>query len=402
MKTLASVNDVLAEFKRQRKEIKRRLLGCYNKPGETIVLKKELPVHNGETCHHRFSFNYPGNRCGMCNSLLFLGKTGELKDDITIDVGECKGESVVVVETKPLSVEYEVVNVDPEFLNKFCPGSFVRRDTFKTAVYYRSKTFSYAVLSSLMQDFEIQNSFIGEYTCNSTKTIKFKPEHVGTFKELKLSTDFTRDVLLSLKTTCEAGLIVHGRNSMEYLSFGVRASRLIVHVDPCECTSFSSVDYHERTRVVLSPHADPNKIHEYVPGRVVFTNQPEYTCFLPDWVPVSPVISGDFVYTETVPMTNAVLEFNELSGVAVFTPLEFYLWLIVLLCEEPFYENTDEGLLSVLFFEADRDRVLSAVKERHGQPTTYKDVRELCVRTGFRMRIDALVVVHEFFNSTAE
>lgn len=409
METIINIDELFTLWNSRFEEIKRKVLGKYTKENESFNIEDQIYVYRGpDICNHKFNFLFPGNRCKMCSSLLLLNDEGEFTDKpIRIEHGKYRGNSIIVeIHDKPRTHFGENERIHPNMTNvllTLSPATFLNTEFFVRCLPYKNKyddLSNYAIMSSLFHEFGIKTRFLCAYVCNTTKIIKLRPNFIGTLEGIHMNSNFAGSILKSIVSMVTDCNIVHNMNQMEFLSFEIKNSKLTTYIDPSPKTTFSNKGYYDRNILLVTRHQNMNTTMKSVPTGVLFTSDDKFMCYDDSFKPISPVIQlPGLYYTEYVNSTEELFEFTENTGINAFKPFQFYIWLMVLLCEKKFYECIDSEFLSYIFFPDDIENVKRLVVEQHDLETKYDDVRRIMIEINIKMRIDILLLIGELIET---
>lgn len=182
--------------------------------GNDFDILKIIPNNNGSTCHHKFSFNYPGNRCVSCNELCFLTEDGDINLPFTIKTGRWKGKQIACHRFP---------------FNESDTGIFKSQNGI---IVSPNKTLHYVALAPFLNWSNINNfktRFVSAYRCNGINVIQLIPNlGVGinhTLDKQFTNTDGTIDpkiaeqVILVVINGLINGGVSYGNTSIEQFSF---------------------------------------------------------------------------------------------------------------------------------------------------------------------------------------
>lgn len=406
--TTVNVDELFSKWRSAIEEVKRKVLGKYTEKNESFDITDKTYVYQGpEICTHKFDFSYPGNRCKMCSSILFLSDVGEIDHEVKIEHGKRIGDTIVVECFVPPTRFGFYENLGGSLdtlLSRVSPASFFNRKFYKDCVAFQNNASDkshYVVMSCLFQEFGNKTRYINSYMCNSLKIVKLVPQHIGTTQSIKMTKDFVRSILNSIVFMCEDGNVVHGQQEMSYLSFDIKKSKIVTYIEPSDKTTFSVKGYHDRHIFLLSRHQNLSQQCEYVASKSIFTKDERFACFLNDFKPVFPVINREgFYYTEYVESNRQLFEYYEKTGINIFPEFQIYIWLFVLMCEKNIFDHLPEEMFSFMFFSNQVEHIKHAVTQRHNSVTTYSDIRDLMIRLNVKMRIDGTTIIKNVIENT--
>lgn len=408
-KVIVEIDELVEVWNKQIKEVNRKLLLKYDDDKKSFNLLPLFYQYKGpEICNHVFSYSHPGNRCEMCNSLLFLEDYGDLSKNIRIEHGSLKNVILNVEDHKiPKNKEmiYKRYNgkLDQLFLNVsntmlFCVDKF--KET-KVVIGESDDIMHIIALSSIFSNYGIRTRYHTSYLCNSLKIVKELPNFIGTFDGIEMTEDYVGEIINSFCMCSFDPYVVHGDQSMESLSFDIIDSEIVMYIEPSKYTTFSGQSYtgdeNSDRILVLTKHNDIKFKSDFVVSGSSFYPK-EYKMLDEEFVNIVPVIEeDDYSYCEYVPVSKELFDFTHKTGMSIFPPLEFYTWLIVCLCEKPFFDNMNNDLMNFLFFPEDLNRVNTEIKKEHNRKTSSKDVCNMMIKLGFKMRGDAVDLAASFF-----
>lgn len=409
-KVIVEIDELVEVWKRQIKEVNRTLLLKYDDNKNSLNLLPLFYQYEGpEICNHVFSYSHPGNRCEMCNSLLFLEDYGDLSKNIRIEHGILENIVLTVEEhkipkNKEMTYKRYKKSLHQLFLNVSSSELFIEnsfKDT-KVVIGNNDDILHIIAMSSLFSNYGIKTRYHTSYFCNSLKIVKELPNFLGTFEGIDLTEEYVAEII-NLFCSCSFDpYIVHGDQSMKSLSFDIIDSEIVMYIEPSKYTTFSGKGYagdkNSDRVLVLNKHNDINFKSDFVVSGSSFFPE-EYKMMDENFKNVVPVLKNDdYVYCEYVPASKELFDFTHKTGMSIFPPLEFYTWLFVCLCEKPFFEKMNEILMEFLFFPEDLHRVIVEIKKQHDKTTSSKDIRNMMIDLGFKMRGDAIDLAASFFD----
>lgn len=400
--TIVKVDDLFSYWNQNFKEIKRQVLGHYPKENESYNINERIYICNDQNdiCSHKFNFLFPGNRCKMCNSLSLLTKNGDIKNkEIKIDFGKHKNKSIIVEQYHTDETEYGIIK--PIKLNTeklfecLSPVSFNNTDFYEKCKTYKNTSndhSNYAIMASLFHEFGIENRFLYYYVCcNNINIVKLLPISVGGFDDIVLTNEYANSIIEYIFSSFSECDIVHGDNCIDYLSFDFKNSNLIIYIDPSNKTSFANEGYNKKKISLVSNDKFKETEFNNIKTGVYFTKDENYSNNNQSFIPVSPVIdNNDIYYNEFYYASTELFEFTEKTGINIFKTFQFYLWLLVLLCEDKFFKCVNVDNYKMFFFPEDLELLISKIKEQHNRRTTYRDIKDLMIDINLRLRFDFL------------
>lgn len=404
--TTANIDELFDLWKSNYEEIKRKVLGKYTKETETFNIEDKIYTYRGvDICNHKFNYLLPGNRCKMCSSLHLLKDADDISDEhIHIEHGKNKGKNISI-ECHQLEKhfgQYKYSNISSiDILSNLPPCNFFMNDFYVPIISFIANTNMghEVVMSSLFHEFGIKNRFLCAYMCNKLRIVKIVPSFIGTLDGLTISLDFVINIIQTISDVCSTTNVIHGCNSMEFLSFDVIKSKLITYIDPSPKTSFSNEGYHQRHILLNSKNHVTNYKLSNVPCGCLFTRNEKFNNFDEDIKPISPTLEIEgLYYFEYVTSSEELFNFVERTEMNVFKPFEFYIWMIVLLCEKKLFDLIPDDFLEYLFYGEDLVNVKTECVKQHNLKTSYEDVKNIMIRLSIKMRHDILKIIDEVIN----
>lgn len=345
---------------------------------------------NKGICNNIFNFSVESNRCVSCSELCMLTDNGEpCEEEINL--------SNMKLVTKHFPI-YEEEIIFSQFNNKKQKENIPKFSTFstKTKNYtmanfekisgkFKNPTTHRIIIMSVMETYNIEIPLMAAYFCDNLTIVEKKQNETRNI-ELHL----VLKILLSIVRK-----IIHGRESREFIKI-FRENKIVkVEITACEETSVK-LEKDKQNYFIPSESFDENYSGTF-PVDIVLMKRPEdYNVAIN--FPIMERYRNLFVYG--LRFTENLFDYYKYTCDNVFPEFRFYLWMIALMSDSDYYPNFTDEFFDVLFFEEDKIKIKLEIPLLHSkQKVTYEDIKEFCIRTQIRMKLNCRDLVEKFMKS---
>ncbi len=368
-------------------ELRRNLQAKYvEKDKNVITFAKAISNYRGtKICSDKFNFQVEGNKCGDCNSLSHLFKSGDIKFDkpFKIQAGKFEGKYIKVIQyTKGGVGNFDIITPKAEDVSKIaailpsielCSNQITKVFSYNLVVNSDVEIFHYISVATLLnyslshKDIDFKNRFLYVYICDNLNLVKYEPNlGVGSFTKIlqsdgKLKEKTVKDIFIQLILYFyilgkNEYFFSHGSPDLSFLSFDSEGykktwafgkknldvdSSVRLYIDPGNYSSMCYTEYN-KSKYHIVPKYDTKKILSTIPINVSFSfipvvgTQPPGVCIpgslknpcLPEYLEKR---------TVTYRIDHKSISFIRNSGILIFPSLDIYLFLTALLLNVDYF-----------------------------------------------------------------